>query len=96
MDYVAFPLDGCGTPPMPGDNPVYSVMLAVSKTSGKAAQIAKFVQWALMGRDNYDLVRYGVEGVDYRLEGEKIAYLDKGKDIPMNELYSSYMFLSLL
>ena len=74
-------------PPLPADIPNYTSAVAVSRTSGKAALIAKFFEWALTGRDGYDLVRYGAEGTDYRLEGEKIVYMDGGEDIPLIEIY---------
>ena len=86
MNYVAFPLAGCETPLLPEDSPMTYGEIAVSKTSPNAGTIARFAQWVLTGTDNYNLVNYGVQDVDYRIEGARLAYLDNGKDISLGEL----------
>jgi hypothetical protein len=85
-EYTAFPLEGCGMPPLRMEIPSYSNMAVVPKASGKAALVAKFFEWALT-REGYDLVRYGEEGSDYRLEGEKLVYMEGGGDIPLKEMF---------
>jgi ABC-type glycerol-3-phosphate transport system substrate-binding protein len=79
MDYTACPLAGCAWPALPADEPSIRLELAVSAASPKAQQLSRFVQWALMDQENYELVRYGVQGVDYRLEGMRVEYLNNGK-----------------
>jgi hypothetical protein len=89
-DYMAYPLTGCGTQPPPSGKSTYYSAISVSPLSKRAEVIAKFAQWAMIDSANYDLVNYGAEGVDYRLEGERVAYLNGGKDISLKEFSGEY------
>jgi hypothetical protein len=80
-DYIALPLEGCGIPALPQDQPAVSSEMAVHAGSGSAEQVIGFVQWALMSREGYDLVNYGKDGVDYRLYGGRLEFLNGGSPL---------------
>ena len=50
-----------------GDN-----MLAVPSTSEHVEEAVKLIQWFKTNQENYDLWSYGVEGVNYNLNGEAV------------------------
>lgn len=76
-DIVALPLDGCNQSP-PVDPPICSRMLAVPAASQQASTVAAFAQWMLLDREGHDLCNYGQQDVDYRLEDERVEYLNAG------------------
>lgn len=45
---------------------------AVSATSGHPAEAVKFMDWMYASQENYDLMVYGVEGLTWNDEGEKL------------------------
>jgi hypothetical protein len=57
------------------------VVLAVTAASGKAAQVAAFVQWALVDEGGYDLLQYGEPDRDYRLADGRVEFLNEGKPV---------------
>jgi hypothetical protein len=88
MDYVAYPLAGCYQPAPTPRIPSVSMYVAVPASSSKAALVASFVQWALTDPANYMLVNYGVEDMDYRMEGSRVAMMINGKDLDASAYYS--------
>lgn len=93
-DYVAYPLAGCGVPVMPMGQPYVNVVLAVPASSGKAAPLAAFVQWAMLDSNGYDLVQYGEPDRDYRLVDGRLEYLEEGMPMPLMDtdglMYARY------
>lgn len=47
--------------------------LAISKNSPNAERAMKFIEWLVSSQENYDLLKLGLEGKDYRLDGDAIA-----------------------
>ena len=52
-----------------GDN-----MLAVASTSRRPNETVALINWIKSSQANFDLFSYGVEGVNYRVEGNSISY----------------------
>lgn len=61
-----------------GDN-----MLAVASTSKHPAETVRFINWIKSNQANFDLWSFGVQGVNYKLEGSSITY----DGIPENKRY---------
>ncbi|MDR1127940.1 MAG: ABC transporter substrate-binding protein [Treponema sp.] len=67
-----------------GDN-----MLAVASTSRHPYETAAFINWIKADQANFDLWSFGVEGVNYRLDGRSISY----DGIPENKRYSPNVWM---
>lgn len=49
-------------------------MLSVLSTSAHVNEAVAFVDWVRSSQENYDLFSYGVEGVNYTLDGNAVSY----------------------
>jgi putative aldouronate transport system substrate-binding protein len=67
-----------------GDN-----MLAVGSTSKHPAETVQFINWIKSSQANIDLWSFGVEGVNYKLDGKSISY----DGIPENKRYSPNVWM---
>ena len=86
-DFVAFPLLGGSAPALPAEQSAVAGVLAVPATSGKAAQLAAFVQWVLLDDGGYDLVSYGEPDRDYRIVNGRVQYLSEGVPMALKDRY---------
>ncbi|MDR0524819.1 MAG: ABC transporter substrate-binding protein [Spirochaetaceae bacterium] len=67
-----------------GDN-----MLAVASTSKHPGETVAFINWIKSNQTNFDLWSFGIEGVNYKLEGRSISYAG----IPDNKRYSPNVWM---
>lgn len=67
-----------------GDN-----MLAVASTSKHPTETVKFINWIKSSQTNFDLWSFGVEDVNYKLDGQSVSY----DGIPANKRYSPNVWM---
>jgi putative aldouronate transport system substrate-binding protein len=67
-----------------GDN-----MLAVASTSKHPYETVAFINWIKSNQANFDLWSFGIEGVNYKLDGRSISY----DGIPDNRRYSPNVWM---
>jgi putative aldouronate transport system substrate-binding protein len=67
-----------------GDN-----MLAVASTSRHPAETVAFINWIKSSQTNFDLWSFGVQGVNYKLDGNAISY----DGIPDTKRYSPNVWM---
>lgn len=57
--------------------------LCLTAASKKPAEVVQFWNWIVASQENYDLLNYGIKDQNYKLDGERIAYLnDSYKSFP--------------
>lgn len=56
--------------------------IGIASGSTNAERVLMFIEWLHKSQENYDLFRYGVEGRNYNLDGEKLVYSESTKEIP--------------
>jgi putative aldouronate transport system substrate-binding protein len=58
-------------------------ILSALSSSKSVNQAVALLNWVRASQENYDLFTYGVKGVNYNLEGEKLTY----RNIPANKVF---------
>ena len=64
--------------------------IVLPKTSGKAEQIVKFVEWFYSSQENYNIAVYGEADVDYTVKDGHMLLLYDGKPVQFLISYRNY------